>query len=234
MLKRIGKFLGNSYRVPWEPQAGVVADLDFVNRQYYWGGMRRTEGEFDTFTGAVFGSGATAGLTGAGTAADHNITLAWSKLNISAPFVVAVVFRPALINGTQQFLVNLEAAATPSQNRTSLVIATTNVSRHLTIVGNVSQAQQSSSGALTVDTNYCQATLIQTDLFRNSLNGATAGTEDTGGALPTYSLIRFLENVSNTSPFTGAVRRVLFSQQVGGAEISQVDLNMLSGTWASL
>lgn len=233
MLKRIGKFLGNAYRVPWEPQAGVVADLDFVNRQYYWGGMRRTEGEFDTFSGAVFGAGAAAGLTGAGTASAHDITLAWSKLGITAPFVVGVVFRPALINGTQQFLVSLEAATTPAQNRTSLVIATTNAARHNTLVSNVTQASQSSA-ALTVDTNYAMATLVKADLFRNSVNGATAGVEDTGGSLPTYNLIRFLEASANLTPLTGAIRRVLFSQQIGGAEISQVDLNTLSGTWASL
>lgn len=233
MLKRVGKFLGNVYRAPWEPQVGVVADLDFVNRQYYWGGMRRTEGEFDTFTGAVFGSGAAAGLTGTGTASAHDITLAWSKLGLVVPFVIGVVFRPALLNGTTQFLVSMEAAATPAQNRTAQFIATTNAARHNTLFGNVTQATQS-SGALTVDTNYAMATLIATDLFRNSLNGATAGVEDTGGTLPTYSLIRFLENVSDTTPLTGAIRRVLFSQQVEGAEITQIDLNTLSGVWASL
>lgn len=212
---------------------GASAHLDFVNRRYYWDGKQRLERDFSSFVGASFGTGDAAGLTGSGTAANHDITLDWAALNITAPFVVAVVFRPALINGTQQFLASLEAAATPSQNRTAQFIATTNAARHNTLFGNVTQATQS-SGALTVDTNYAMATLIATDLFRNSLNGATAGTEDPTGALPDFSLIRFLEAPSNNTPFTGAIRHVLFFQNTGGAEISQADLNTLSGALALL
>ncbi len=210
---------------------GAAVHLDFVNRRYYWNGNQRLEVDFATFTGAVFGTGAAAGLTGAGVAGDHDITIAWADLNISAPFVMATVFRPALLNGTFQFLVSLEAAETPGQNRTSHLIHTTDAARHQTIVGNVSQAVQSSS-ALTVDTNYAMATLVKADLFRNSVNGATAGAEDTSGSIPTYSLIRLLENRSNATPFTGAIRHVLFFQNTSGAEISQVDLNTLSGALA--
>jgi hypothetical protein len=215
----------------WTPYSGAEVHFDFVNRRYFWNGLHRTESAFTTFTGASFGSGDATGLTGAGTAANHDITLNWSAVNISAPFVMAVVFRPALINGTQQQLVSIEAAATPAQNRTSQFIATTNAARHNTLVGNVSQVAQSSS-ALTVDTNYAIATLVQTNLFRNSLNGATAGAEDTSGTLPTFSLIRLLEAPSNNTPLTGAIRHVLFFQNTSGAEISQVDLNTLSGALA--
>lgn len=212
---------------------GASAHLDFVNRRYYWDGKQRLERDFTSFVGASFGTGDAAGLTGAGTATNHDITLDWAALNISAPFVVAVVFRPALLNGTTQFLVSVEAEATPAQNRTSQFIATTNAARHNTLVGNVSQVAQSSS-ALTVDTNYAIATLVQTNLFRNSLSGATAGAEDTSGTLPTFSLIRLLEAPSNNTPLTGAIRHVLFFQNTSGAEISQVDLNTLSGVLALL
>jgi len=240
MLKRIGRLanqVGRANFTPFvSPALGLTASthLNFVDRRYYANGKEFREGAFATFTGAVFGTGVAAGLTGSGTAASHDITLAWAALNISAPFVAAVVFRPALLNGTLQYMVNLEAATTPAQNRTSITIATTNESRHTTLVGNVTQAQQSSVSALTVDTNYCQATLIQTNLFRNSLSGSTAAAEDTSGTLPTYNLIRFLENVSNTTPYTGAIRHVLFFQQTGGSEISQADLNTLSGELATL
>lgn len=234
MLKQPGKLLGRRSRPPWFPFVssglGLAAatHIDFVNRRYRWDGRERAESDFATFTGAVFGAGNAAGLTGAGVAANHDITLNWSALNITAPFVVAVVFRPASLPSAIQFIVSLEAASTPAQNRSSIIIHSTNVGRHQTLVGNVSQAQQT-FGALSIDTNYAMATLVQTDLFRNSLNGADAGAEDTSGTLPTYSLVRFLENVSNASPFTGAIRHVLFFQQTGGSEISQVDLNTLSG-----
>jgi len=209
------------------------AQFDFVNRRYYWDGKQRLERDFTSFVGASFGTGDAAGLTGAGVAANHDITLNWSALNITAPFVVAVVFRPASLPSAIQFIVSLEAASTPAQNRSSIIIHSTNVGRHQTLVGNVSQAQQN-SGALSIDTNYAMATLVQTDLFRNSLNGADAGADDTSGTLPTYSLVRFLENVSNNTPFTGAIRHVLFFAQTGGAEISQADLNTLSGVLALL
>jgi len=211
----------------------AAAHFDFVNRRYYWDGKQRREQDFTSFVGASFGTGTTAGLTGSGTAANHDITLDWAALNISAPFIMVSVFRPALINGTQQQILSVEAEATPAQNRTSQFIATTNAARHNTLVGNVSQVAQSSS-ALTVDTNYAIATLVQTNQFRNSLSGATAGAEDTSGTLPTFSLIRLLEAPSNNTPLTGAIRHVLFFQNTSGAEISQADLNTLSGALALL
>lgn len=234
MLKRIGSLFGNNGRANYTPFVSTAlgltaaAHLNFVDRRYYWNGGERREGDFDTFTGAVFGSGAAAGLTGAGVAANHDITLAWAKLNISVPFVAAVVFRPSELDSVNQTIVCIEAAATPTDNLTRLQIASTNVARNFTTVGAATQASQV-SGALSINTNYAQATLLQTNLFRNSLNGATAGAEDVSGSLPTYSLIRFLESPSGTAPFKGAARHVLFFQQTGGAEISQVDLNTLSG-----
>lgn len=239
MLKRIGRLanqVGRANFTPFvSPALGLTASthLNFVDRRYYANGKEFREGAFATFTGAVFGTGVAAGLTGSGTAASHDITLAWAALNISAPFIMVSVFRPALINGTQKQILSVEANATPSQNRTSQFIATTNAARHDTFVGNVSQVQQSSS-ALTVDTNYAIATLVQTNLFRNSLSGATAGAEDTSGTLPTFSLIRLLEAPANNTPLIGAIRHVLFFQQTGGSEISQADLNTLSGELATL
>jgi len=203
------------------------AQFDFVNRRYYWDGKQRLERDFSSFVGASFGTGDAAGLTGVGTAANHDITLDWSALNISVPVVAAVVFRPSELDSVNRTMVCIEAASTPTDNRTLLQIASTNVARNITTVGAATQANQT-SGALTIDTNYAQATLLQTNLFRNSLNGATAGAEDVSGSLPTYSLIRFLENSGNVAPFKGAVRHVLFFQQTGGAEISQADLNTLT------
>lgn len=234
MLKKVGKLLGNAYHAPWEPQAGASVDIDFVSRQYYWGGGRRTEGEFVSFSGAVFGSGDNAGLVGGGTASAYDITLDFTAFAVSAPFVAAVVFRPTGINAAAQRMVDILATDTPGQNRTTFGIHTTNAARHTTVEGGVNQVTQTATGSLSNDTTYCMATLLATDLFRNSLSGATAGTEDTGGALPTYALVRFMESDTGSLPFIGSVRRFLIYPQTGGAEISQVDLNTLSTTLAGL
>lgn len=236
MLKRIGGLIGQTRRANFTPFVSsalgltAAAHLNFIDRRYYADGKEFREGAFATFTGATFGTGDEAGLTGTGTATDHDITLNWADLNITAPFVVAVVFRPALINGTVQTIISLDAETAPSQNRTTFTVHSTNGARNATTVANVAQSSQVSS-ALSVDTNYAMAGLVKTDLFRSSLNGATVGTEDTSGTLPDYSLIRFLEIVSGF-PFTGAIRHVLFFQQTGGAEISQADLNTLSAELA--
>lgn len=213
---------------------GASAHLDFVNRRYYWDGKQRLEADFTTFTGATFGTGDDAGLIGTGTATDHDISIAWADLNISAPFVMAVVFRPKLLNATTQFIVSVEAATAPAQNRVSSYVSPANGSRFQIVESNIAQAQQSSTGALTVDTNYCQASLVQTNLARNSISGATAGTEDTAVVLPTLSRVRLLENVTNLTPLTGRIRHVLFFQNTSGAEISQADLNTLSGALSLL
>jgi hypothetical protein len=238
MLKRIGTLFSNVGQANWtpftSPALGLIAaaQLNFVERKYYWNGKEQREGSFATFSGATFDTGDDAGLIGTGVAANHDITLNWSALNITVPFVMAVVFRPKLLNATTQFLVSVEAATAPSQNRVSSYVSSANGSRFQIVESNVARAQQSSTGALTVDTNYCQAALVQTDLVRNSVSGATAGTEDTTVILPTLSLMRLLESVANSSPVTGRIRHVLFFQQTGGAEISQADLNTLSAELA--
>lgn len=227
MLKQIGRLISGRGPGPWVPAFGASAHLDFINRKYYWDGAEREEADFTTFTGATFGTGADAGLIGTGIAADHDITLNWSALNIFAPFVMAVVFRPKLLNGTTQMIANIEAATSASSNRTQYTINGSNAAVHQTITGGVTQAFQG-SGVLTVDTNVAMATLVQTNLLRNSVNGATAGAEDTAATLPTYSLLRLLEAIGNNFPFTGRIRHILFFTQVGGSEISQVNLNALS------
>lgn len=234
MLKQVGKLLGRGVTTQWAPYSSTSVHLDFINRKYYWDGAERLEADFTTFTGAVFGSGAAAGLTGAGVAGDHDITIAWANLNISAPFVMATVFRPAVLPGTQMHIVNIDAAATPMQNRSTHTVTAASVASAATLVANVTQASQTSGTVLTINTNNAIATLVQTNLFRNSVNGATSGAEDTSGSLPTYANLRFLESGSGTLPFQGAIRHVLFFQNTGGSEISQANLNSLSGELASL
>lgn len=212
---------------PWIPYNGAEAHLDFVNQQYYWDGAERADTDFATFTGATFGTGNDAGLIGTGTAADYDISLAWASLNIAAPFVMVTVFRPKLLNASNQIIIRNQAAATPGSNYTQHGITTANVANHITVVGAATQANQVSS-ALTVDTNYALGTLVQTNLFRNSVNGATAGPEDTSGSLPTHSSILFMESGTGTLPFTGRIRHVLFFAQTGGSEMSQTDLNTLT------
>jgi len=215
------------------PSLGLVASahFDFVANQHFWNGARRTTAEFTAFTGATFGTGDDAGLIGPGTATDHNISIAWADLNIAAPFVMVSVFRPKLLDGTTQMVISIEAASSISTNRTQFATDASNKIVHKTITGAVSQAFQE-SGPMTVDTNYAIATLVQTGLFRNAVNGATAGPEDLAGTLPTYSLLRLLEAAGNVFPFTGRLRHVLFFAQTGGSEISQANLNTLSGELA--
>lgn len=212
----------------WTPQTDAEVHLDFINRGYYWNGSYRSENDFTTFTGANFVTESdAAGLTGVGSAAAQDISIAWSALGISAPFVVVSVFRPSALDSTNRTFLTIEAATTPVDNRIVQQVSNTNVARHQITTGAVAQASQVSS-ALTVDTNYAIGTLIQTNLIRNSLSGATAGAEDVAATLPTLSTLRLLEGPNGTTPYRGALRHVLLYQNTGGSEISQADLNTLT------
>lgn len=213
----------------WRPWPGAAVDIDWTNRLYWFNGQVRSEAEFDSFTGAVFGAGAAKGLTGAGVAGNHDISIAWSKLGIAAPFTMATILRPTAVNGTVQTIVRASAAASPNINHSSHQISAANQLQHQTSVSTGSQALQSTA-AINNNTVYAICSMIMTDKFYTAINGVAVNLGDASGSLPTYSLLRFLENMTDGQPFIGAIRRLIMFQHVGGAEPDNATNAALSAT----
>jgi len=211
----------------WAPYTGAEVHLDFVNQRYYWNGAERLSSDFTTFTGASFGTGLAAGLTGSGTAANHDISLTIAAMGITAPFTMACVVRPTNVNSTAQIIARLHASATPDGNHTSHQISTTNLLQHLTIVSSANQALQPSS-AISNNTIYAISSVINTNLFYTAINGSAVDSGDLSGSIPTHHTLRLLENAAGNTPFTGAIRHILFFQHVGGAEPSNAQNAALS------
>ncbi len=214
----------------WSPYAGSAVHLDFINQKYYWSGAEKLISDWTSSTGATFDSN---GLIGTGTAADYDIRIPFSAFGVSAPFVMVTVFRTGASIASGSVIINLEATTLPAQNNSRHVLSGGSILQHGTVVSNVSQALQSGPSPA-INTIYSMGTLIQTNLFRNSVSGATAGAEDTSGTLPTHVTLRLLESGTAASPFPGHIRHILFFQNSGGSEISQADLNTLTTALAAI
>lgn len=187
----------------WTPYTGSAVHLDFENRSYYWNGGYRSEKDFSAFTGGSFGTGAAKGYIPA-TDASHNVKIAWSSLNISAPFCMVSVFRPTSIGANM----NLLRLWSDANNYALHYIVTTGVPRTFVAITAGTQAQVNGS-ALSANTVYSWASNIETNAIRASVNGANAGTADTSATLPAITELVVGHNGANTVPFLGSIRHLM-------------------------
>lgn len=207
MLRRIGELSGRSGRAnftpQWFPYTGAAMHLDFVNRRYYWNGASRGEGDFSAFTGGSFGTGDAKGYIPAADGS-HNVKIAWSSLNISAPFCMVSVSRPTSI-GTNMNLLRLW---TDANNFVLHYIVSTGVPRTFVNITAGTQAQVNGS-ALSANTVYSWASNIETNSILASVNGANAGTADTSATLPAITELVVGNNGANAIPFLGSIRHLM-------------------------
>lgn len=207
MLRRIGELSGRSGRAnftpQWFPYTGAAMHLDFENRRYYWNGANRGEGDFSAFSGGSFGTGAERGYIPAADGS-HNVKIAWSSLNISAPFCMVSVSRPTSIGANM----NLLRLWSDADNSVLHFILSSGVARTFVAITAGTQAQVNGP-VLSADTVYSWASNIETDAIRASINGANAGTADTSATLPAITELVVGHNGANTIPFLGSIRHLM-------------------------
>lgn len=207
MLRRIGELFGRSGRAnftpQWFPYTGAAMHLDFENRRYYWNGANRGEGDFSAFSGGSFGTGDAKGYIPAADGS-HNVKIAWSSLNISAPFCMVSVFRPTATG----VIMHLLRIWNTESNYLNHYFSAAGTVRTIVHFGGVRQAELFGP-APSANTVYSWASNIETNAILASVNGANAGTADTAATLPTVTELVVGHNGTNALPFLGSIRHLM-------------------------
>jgi hypothetical protein len=212
---RLKKVLFGSTMVDtWTPVSGAGVHLDFVNLRNYWNGAKRQYSEFTTLTGVTFSNG----LVTSGTAADRDISIAWSSLNLTLPLAMIVNYTPASVTGVQ-------IAASLDLDASNYMTVGTNAASHrsFTVTATVTQIGQNSAGAA-IGTRATHGVQLETNNGLQSINGSTAAAADTSVTLFTPSVLTISERLGNNNPFAGTIHHVVLAS----GSRTQAELNTLT------
>lgn len=207
---RLALGLGGGGGRRWAAIPGAAVDLDFRNRQYYWGGAQKVQADFTNFTLSGGASHGAAGIVCSGTAADVTVDILTATLGITFPCAMIVKFTPSIINATGRAAVTLSGAALAYAG----IGIHTNDGGRVIVVATTTQAQMTNT-FMVVDTAYTIGGNFETNNILQTVNGATGAAADTSATLPSISSLIIGKVTGGGSPWQGTVHRVII---VSGAQ----------------
>ena len=201
----------------WTPIAGASVDLDFRNRQYYWGGAPKGQADFTSFSLSGGCSHGSDGVILDGTAGNFDVSVSTATLGISFPCALIAKFTPAVVDGTGRAAASIGSG---TLNYTAVGLHTNNGARVYVLVSGGAQAALINT-TLSAGIAYTVGGNIETNNVLQSINGSTGAAADTSATLPSITALTIGETVSGGTPFNGTVHRVVV---IAGA-LTQAALN---------
>jgi hypothetical protein len=207
------------------PQPGVVIDLDFIRRRYYWNGALRTEGDFTTFVlnGATFEA---RGLNISTCSVNPNITISLAALGLTMPpcvfgFGGYLLGTPA---GNRYFF---QVDDGTDNERFLLFGNNTPTVVSQTIDGGVLQSQSFPGSIGSSTQRFGFAFGAQLNDVKTAGNG-TGAAQDTAATMPTVTTLRLGCQVTAAPTFPPAVlsRMWIYSAVKPQAEINQLSIDV--------
>lgn len=223
---RRGAVISNYYaqQIPPFPQLGVVADLDFIGRQYFWNGAMRREADFTSLV--LNGATWTAqGLDLSTCSANPDIRITLAALGITLPpcvFALAGYWptAPAATKVVMQFDDGTDA------NRIMMSVVTTpNLNMQITDA-TVQQSSQNPGSIQPGAARWGVSFSAALNDVKASGNGSVTGSPaDTAATIPTVTTLRLGCRALTAGTFPPAVLSRLW---IYTAVKTQAELNLLS------
>lgn len=219
MVARIGKrlfpFIGSGRADWWLTTSS--AQLDFVNRRYFWNGSVRAQSDFATFSLSGTASHGAAGLVLGGVAADFDITITMAALGLSFPCALIASFTPASVS------INQSAASIDIDTSNYVRVGLFSANRSTTVFTAAASVADIQIAGAAIGTRTTVGANFETNNILQSLDGSTGGGPDISAALFSPTTLRIGERPASQTPANGTIHHVVLAS---GAQ-TQAQLNAL-------